>query len=227
MNKAADIMQASAALLNDSDRSLFSDEQMMPYLNMAIRELREFCQQNNVGITNETTEQYVVDAGITDIGGPTGQALPQDLVEIRGLWERQDGTTDNYTPMTRVEFLPPTQVQTSYLQWYQWNKQQISFVGATGDVQLRIDYISDGFPLVKAPGQVIRLINAESFLQYRTAALCASFVGENESRAEALNQTAQLAADRFISINTKGRQAIATRRRPFMFGYKVNSNYGV
>ena len=220
-------MQDAAALLNDAARTNFTDENMLPYLNMAILELREFCQQNNVGITNEVTDEYVIEAGVLDIGGPTGPALPQDLVEIRSLYERQDGTTFDFVPMVRVDFLPPTEILTSWLTWWSFNKQIIEFVGATGDQQLRMQYVSDGFPKVTDPGQFIKLINAESFLHYRTAALVAHFVGENESRAEALNQTAQLAADRFIAVNVKGGQSISTRRRPFMMSYKVNSNYGV
>lgn len=225
--KAGQVMQDAAALLNDAARTNFTNENMLPYLNMAIRELREFCQQNNVAITNVTTDEYVIEAGVKDIGGPTGPALPQDLIEIRQILERQDGTEFDFVPMVRTEFLPPTQVQTAWLTWWAWNNQYIQFIGATGDQQLRIEYISEGIPEINSPDQYIKMINAQSFLQYRTAALVSHFVGENESRAEALNQTAQLAADRFIQTNVKGKQAIATRRRPFMMSYKVNSNYGV
>lgn len=229
MSTPAVIMRASAALLNDAAQTNFTNEAMLPYLNMAWKELREFCQQHNYGITNKVSTQVVIPAGTTVVGDPSGVSLPGDLLEIRELYERQDGTTDDFIPMTRVEFLPPTQVITAWLTWWTWNGQKIEFIGATQDQQLRIDYIADIFTDIQLNQLEINLplINSHSFLQYRTAALVARFVGENESRSEELNVTAQLAVDRFAAINTKGRQAIATRRRPFMMAYKTNSNYGV
>ena len=55
---------------------------------------------------------------------------------------------------------------------------------------------------------------------YRTAALCSSFIGENQSRADQLNIAASLAIDRMIEVNVKGGQGIVVRRRPFMAAYK-------
>lgn len=221
-------MQDASALLNDTARTNFTNENMLPYLNMAWRELREFCQQHNIGVSNKVSTSTVLVAGVTNVGGPGGPSLPSDLIEIRELYERINGTTDDYIPMTRDDFLPSTRFISSYLTWWSWNGQIIEFVGATGDIQLRIDYIADIFATITVAQLNVNLplINSHSFLQYRTAALVARFVGENEGRSEELNLTAQLAVDRFNAINTKGRQAISTRRRPFMAAYKSNSNYG-
>jgi hypothetical protein len=46
------------------------------------------------------------------------------------------------------------------------------------------------------------------------------FIGENETRAGSLEMLATQALDRELGIPIKGRQAIVTRRQPFMGSYK-------
>lgn len=228
MSTPTQIMADVASLMNDTARSLYTDVRVLPYLNMAWRELRTYCQQHNYTISNATNTQLVLVAGVTGIGGPGELSLPSDLIEIQTLYERQDGTEDDFIQMQRCEFLPPTQVQTAWLTWYSFNGQRLQFIGATGDQQLKINYVADIFSTIDIAQVAVNLplINSHSFLQYRTAALCSQFIGENESRAEVLNQTAQIAIDAFGAINTKSKQGIATRRRPFMMGYKSNNNLG-
>lgn len=224
MPLASQIMDSSAALLNDTAVQIFTHAKQLPYLKLAWQELREICQQNNIGISNKVSTSIIVAAGVTVIDASTVPSLPGDLIEIQELYERLSGSTDDYIPMVRVEFLPPTQVQTNYLTWWSWNGQKLEFIGSTSDQQIRMDYVADLFTTALTPNSNINMINADSFLEYRTAALCAQFIGENAERATVLNQTAQLAIDRFLSINTKGRQSISTRRRPFMQGYKNLNN---
>jgi hypothetical protein len=64
------------------------------------------------------------------------------------------------------------------------------------------------------------MINSRSYLSYKTAALCAMFIGENESRAKILNDQADEAMERLEGISNKGRQQIMTRHRPFRAAYK-------
>ena len=227
---AQDVMKSTAALLNDQGLSnngvpsLFTYTAQMPYLNIALGELRESLELNNVQVTNVTTTNLLVLIGDIQL---TLAQLPKDLIEIQHLWERTSGmTNEDFADMTRVEYLPPYVVKTTSLIYWQWAGQNINFIGATSDRQLRMDYISSVLPRVIDPTDSISLINAETFLLYRNAALCAEFIGENKTRADSLNNDAQMAYDRFIGINTKGKQAIATRRRPFMAGWRSGYTSG-
>lgn len=221
---AQDVMKSSAALLNDQGLanngipSLFTYTAQIPYLNIALGELREALELNNVQASNKTVIDLFVPIGTVQL---TLAELPRDLIEIQRLYERTTGqTNEDFCDMTRVEFLPPYVMQTTYLVYWQWAGQNLNFIGAISPRQLRMDYIASTLPRVIDPTDSIPIINAETFLLYRNAALCAEFIGENKSRADSLNGDAQMAYDRFIGINTKGKQAIATRRRPFNAGYR-------
>jgi hypothetical protein len=216
-----DIIDASAALLNDVNKTQYTSAVQIPYFNMAQNDLQEQMELNNVPVTNEVAPTtLIVAAGVTVISFSTNPALPVDLIEIQQISERLNGTTTDYDPMTRRDFLPPLVEQTESLIWWAWLNQELRFIGATTARQLQLNYIATRLPVITSTATPITLINARSFLQYRTAALCAEFIGENKVRADSLNSNAAIALDSFLGISTKGRQAIACRRRPFMAAYK-------
>jgi len=221
------IMDRAAVLLNDSAKSIFTYTAQLPYLNIAQDELQETMEQNNVPMTNEKSSILVVTTAMTDIGGGTGPALPTDLIEIRGAYERLSGSSEDFQIMSRVDFLPPFTQLTESLIYWTWQQQIIYFLGATTNRDVRLDYIGAVMPTLTSTlgADNIALFNAKSFLAYRTAALCAQFIGENLTRAQELDQFAVMAMDRFLGINTKGRQASPVRRRPFMAAAKVRSGF--
>lgn len=218
-----DVLDLSSNYLNDAGLSQYTYVAQLPFFNEAQDKLGQLMEANNIPATNKRSTTITVAATVTVIDFTTSPALPSDLVEIQELSERQNGTTVNYIPMSRREFLPPFTQQTDSLIWWAWMDQGIQLTGATQPVQLMIDYIASKLPTVTSTTTAITLINAKSYLAAKTAALCAQFLGENKERADELNAEADAAANVFLNINTKGRQATATRRRPFMAGYKSRS----
>lgn len=221
------IMDRSAVLLNDSAKTIFTYTAQLPYLNIALDELQETMEEHNVPYTNEKSSILVVTTAMTDIGGATGPALPSDLIEVRGAYERLSGSTEDFQIMSRVDFLPPFTQLTESLIYWTWQQQFIYFLGATSNRDVRLDYLAQLIPSFTnvAGSETIALFTSKSFLSYRTAGLCAEFIGENKERSDELNGFAQMALDRFIAINTKGRQASPIRRRPFMAAAKVRAGF--
>ena len=219
----SEILQQSAALLNDQARQIFTFTNQLPHFKVAYAELEELLQQNNVPLSNETASDFVINIGMTDIGGPTGPALPLDLIEIQQLFEKTNGTSEDFVGMARREFLPELNVATQALIYWQFNDQFIKFlsVGATSVRRIKMNYVAANLPTIIDENTNVPVFNAKTFLAYRTAALCANYIGENETRATYLNGEAQLAIDRFLSINTKSRQSMPVRRRPFRAGFKL------
>ena len=229
---ATTVMDNAAVLLNDAAKSIYPYTTQIPYLNMALNELKELFELNNVPVTDTVSTALTVLQGRTEMGfAPTVPLaidyLPSDLIEPKVVWEREYNV-EPYVPMTKVDFLPRWQegVLINQFIWYTWQSQEIRFLAANQDNQLKFDYIRDLFALVTAANYTtynIPVINAQSFLQYRSAGLMAQFVAENPTRAQELNGDAGLGMDRALGISAKGRQAITVRHRPFRAGYKNRS----
>jgi hypothetical protein len=218
---AADVMNSSAALLNDVALTIFTYGVQIPFLNIAIGELQEGMQQFSVPAANKLSDPIVINIGVDNIGG-TGPALPTDLLEPQGIMERVNGSSDAYTALTKQEFLVFSAVPVGTLNVWTWQEQIIKFVGSTVARQIRINYIRTVLTPVTASTDVITLFNSQTFLAFRTAALCAQFIGENKERADELNNFAINAANRFIDINSKGDRDFV-RRKPFMTVFKPKS----
>lgn len=230
---AAQVMDRSASLQNDTAKTTYTYVAQLPYLNMAFDELQEAFELNNIPVTNQTATPTPITIPIgTNVINPTdGPGVltppnyPADLVEIQGLYERLAGSTEPFVPMHQREFLPHAidDLPTEALQYWIWQDQRIKMIGALTAREIKIDYIKAIFPGEIFASTIIGVINARSFLYYRTAALCSQFIGENKSRADELNGFAALALDRVTGIGVKGKQSIVTRRRPFMSSYKRRS----
>jgi len=212
----SDVMDQSAVLMNDAAKTDYTYDKQLPYVKMALQELEEEFEQNNVPTTNVESTAIVVPIGATTL------TLPTNLVEIQQMWERLSGSSDNYLPMTRVEFLPHylEGQQINELIWWAWIEDSVKYLGCLTARDVKLDYIKSLFPSAVTSGTIINQINTKSFLEYRTAALMSSFAGENPTRAQELNVNALLAMDRALGIPTKGRQAMNTRRRPFRASYR-------
>lgn len=220
-----EVIDAIAALMNDTQQVTYTDAACLPYLNIAMQDLQEIFQQNNITYTNATSAAITVPAGVTSIrkfGGPP--QLPSNLVEIRQLWERPTGN-DPYIPMDRKEYLPHNLEGTPISQFliWAWMDDAIKVLAANQVIDLKIDYVANMFNLpitIDMINGVLPFENCKQYLSFRGAALCSQYIGENETRSQILAQDAAIALERVLGIWSKGKQSIATRRRPFRAGFK-------
>lgn len=227
---AGTVMDKAAAYMNDAALSIYTYVIQIPYLNGALQELQELFELNEVPVVDTISTVIEVLSGIDHIGFAPDPPLddtpylPDDLIEPQVLWERTLGINP-YIPMTRVDVLPRYMegIEINQFIYYVWQSQEIRFFPSNQNNDIKMDYIRNLFTPVEDEDGEITVINAQSFLEYRTAALLAQFCGENKSRADELNLYASLAIDRVVGIGTKGRQAINTRHRPFRSSFKRRS----
>jgi len=219
---AGTVMNGVAALLNDSARQVYTYSAQVPYLNLALQELRESYELNSVPVTEDVSSVINMPVGSSKIvyngvGIPT---LPNDFVEPKQVWERQENI-DPWVSMTRRQFLPHYLEGILYSQflYYVWQSQEIRVLPCNQDNDIKIDYVKQLFDPVVNETSLINVVNAVTFLQFRTAGLCAEFIERNITSANAQNAMAQLAHDRALGISAKGKQSIVIRRRPFRASY--------
>jgi hypothetical protein len=218
------IMASVASLMNDTARNVFTDAAVLPYLNIALNDLQELFELNNIPVTNEVSATLAVTAGTTVIGPTT---LPTGLIEIRSLFERPTGSNNTFIEMSRREFLPQSNVVSNYFGVFAWVDNEIRLLEANTNIDLRLEYVKSIFATPILIGGVsvdLGIIGTQQYLIFRTASLCAEFISENKTRAQSLDGYAADALSRALSIPTKSKQSIQVRRRPFRSGYK-SRNY--
>jgi hypothetical protein len=226
MPKPSAIITTVAGLMNDPDQTLYTNDAVLPYFNLALQELQELYELNDIPVTNETSALITIKAGIKRVGFDTIPALPSNLIEIKQLWESQSGL-NQWVPMDKREFLPHyledhITTITMFGVWA-WEGGRIQLIPATQPNDLKIDYTCSIFNLpilIKDINVNLPFTNIETYLEYKTAAICAMFIAENETRAMALDSSSGTALGRALGIPIKGMQSVVTRRRPFRASFK-------
>lgn len=218
------IIDKVASLMNDTAKSVYTDAACLPYLNIALDELQEEFELHNVPVTNEVSGLINCPAGTTTIGFAGGPPiLPANLIEIQQLWESPEAE-NKFIPMDKKEFLPHYKESgqpISRFQIWAWMDEEITLIAASVDIDLKIDYVKSIFATpVSSLSTDLGIKNSKSYLTFKTASLCSRFVGANPTRADELDTLADGALGRVLGISIKGRQAITTRRRPFMASYR-------
>lgn len=217
-------MDVAAADMNDSAQTVYTDEALLPYFNMALSELVERMEEASLPTTDKVSLALTITAGVTSISYDTLPALPADLIEILELWEsNNDGLS--WTPLVRKDFIDPNiqnDQNLSYFGQYAWNEMHIQLPQATTDIDLKIWYtrklsadVDIGSIAVNVP-----ITNSKLFLGHKTGALAAILINQDPERATVLNQMAEEAIQRTMNIPMKSQQAVFTRRRPFRSAYK-------
>jgi hypothetical protein len=223
---AGQVMDRAASIMNDAAKSVYPYSIQLPYLNMALQDLQEHYEQNEIPVVATASVAIPVPAGTDHLtfadSGTT--KLPDDLIEPSVLWERQHNI-DPYTIMTRVDFLDQalSGQEINQFIWYVWESNEIRFFAADQDNDIKMNYIRNLFMTVDSDSDILAITNGIGYLSYRTARHLSFFIAENPTRAEVLDNDANAALDRLLGIGTKGRQAIITRRRPFRASYKRGS----
>ena len=225
MPKPSDIITTVAGLMNDSAQALYTNAVCLPYLNLSLDELQEIFELNDIPITNETSAAIIIKKGVDRLGFDTIPAFPSDFIELQQLWESPTGL-NRWTPVIKKEFIPHyLEDNTTISQFliYAWEHGRINLIAANQDNDLKIDYSASLFNtpiLIRDINVNLPFTNVKTYLEYKTAALCAMFIAENESRALALDSLTGSALSRALGIPIKGMQSIITRRRPFRSSFK-------
>jgi hypothetical protein len=226
---AGEVMDRSAALMNDPAKTDYTYVAQLVYLNMAIDELVEELESSNSSPTNATSIVISVGLGknkITPLEHAETPHYPINLVEIQEVSERGEGSSDQFLPLGRREFLQEFPQSKSLMFWC-WEEQIIKFNpnGASSPREVQLKYVSQAILPAANETSIIGTINARSYLTYKTAALCALYIGEDTPRAQVLEMQAERSLDRIIGINNKGRQQFMTRHRPFRASYKSRGGF--
>ena len=207
-----DVLTESQNLLNDASGTLFTDTVLQPFFDKSYSELNYRLELADVNTNwEEVGSPITIAASTVQV---TYTPLPADFYSPIELHEKAPGENDSfYTLMVRTMWLPDRTIA-PYLTWWTYREETITFLGASQDRVVRLRY-NKIYPVITGVGDTVVVNNSKTFLAARTAALAAFAIGENETRASALNQDAISAIDMIVRLSNKNRQVLRTRRRAF------------
>ena len=229
-NTAGQITSLVRSLLNDAQGNLFTDAVLLPYLNSAYRKVQRTLGNTGGGgfiqddvllvVAGVSAADASLQVCVSDATAPPNQ-LPTDLLVPMKLWERPNGSTDDFVEMvdlTRHGGLP-SRVQDTTLSVWEWRADGLWFVGATQDTQIRVRYLK-AYPDLADVTSPVLVRNAQEALAYATAGLAGWARGS--PLAEKWDDAAEDAIEDLVSAAVKREQQSARRRRP----YSARTGYG-
>ena len=206
-------MNGSAALLNDTALALFTYAAQLPYLRRANEFLENLLISNGISVQlqNSTTVSVLVSANNIDLGTMTG--YPSDMLLPIRLWERSN-SSQNFVLMTERE-LEPSYTPVSTLGIWEFRNNTIYVPGINATAQVKIDYWRQ-LSAITSSSSNEEVGGSKSYLEARTAELCARYIGQNAEIADSLlNNEVIPAQDMLERIYIKNSQGSRSRRRPF------------
>src|SRR5580693_7634381 len=175
-NTAGQVTSLVRSLLNDAAGNLFTDTVLIPYANSAYRKVQRalanvgssgfLCDDVLLVVTAVANTDPSVQVSITDATAPPNQ-LPTDLLVPLKLWERPNGSSDDFVEMTDLTNHGglPSQAQDVNLIYWEWRSDGLYFIGATQDTQIRLRYERTYPDLVDATSPVL-VRNAQEAIAY-------------------------------------------------------------
>lgn len=220
-NTAGQITALVRSLLNDAAGNLFTDTVLIPYLNAAYRKVQRALENVQSGSQLSDDTLLVVAAVATVdpaayvfITDATTPQLPTDLVVPLRLWERPNGSSDDFVEMIDLSEQGglPSEPQGSTLRFWEWRADGIYMLGATQDTQVRLRY-RKAFPdLVDGTSSVL-IRNAQEVLAFFTAAMASAARGAPQ--AARWDDAGADALEDLVARATQREQYAGRRRRPY------------
>jgi hypothetical protein len=222
-NTAGQITSLVRSLLNDAAGNLFTDGVLLPYATSAYRKVQRALGNVQSGSFLSDDVLLVVPAisavdpsvqvSITDATAPPNQ-LPTDLLVPLKLWERANGSSDDFVEMTDLTNHRglPSQPQDVNLEYWEWRADGLYFIGATQSAQIRLRYQKTYPDFVDATSPVL-IRNAQEAIAYFTAAMAGAARGAPQ--AARWDEAGADALEDLLVRATQREQYAGRRRRPY------------
>ena len=143
--------------------------------------------------------------------------LPANMLYPTKLWERSTGSNDNFEPMHQVQDGLPGQQQNQVLGKWEWRNNNINFMGATTQRDIRMRYYGALPTFFSATldfnSTYVPILDCADAVAYMTAVKYARMLGSPglaDLLAECKNQMFQLK-----NATTRRAQSTNYQRRPF------------
>lgn len=217
MPLASVALDEARVLLNDAGAKLYKNTILLPVLRKAYRELQQKLADNGISTSREQSDDIDIPAGTVSIvfgAMAPAPAIPTNLLYPIALQEKKDGEDDTkFIGMSERPWIE-NQTPEERIRSWSWREDSI-FLGTSNiDNVVRIRFWGS-LEAIDDETFDIPILDCETFLAARTAAIAAFAIGGAPDRAALIQSDADDALVTLISRNVKNRQALPVRRRPF------------
>ena len=220
MALVANVLDTARTHLNDDGGAMWPDNNIMPKMQEAFREMLLELENNGLSVIRELSTVMTVAIGDTDLS--LNVAYPTDLIMPMEMKERQVGQLNSdFIPMTKVDYIPNVD-QDLRLIWWSWRTDKILLLGALQANQVQLRY-QGSLTIPTKNSDTIPFIFAEMFLSRRTASLCYASVG-NFDRADYFGKDAAIMLAKVIQMNVnRDLQTMPAKRQPYHRRFRTSS----
>jgi hypothetical protein len=213
---ASDVMLLAAqGFLNDPDQNNYTNTVLLPHVRLAVLKLEAAMLKNGISgleVTNTVQLSVTAITGVS-ISSTTTPELPTDLLLPIELSERELGSVGIFIPMSEAEQLPK-RLQTTTLEDWTWENEQINLVGATRDTEVQLIY-QKALDAISSANSPIAILGSKLYLAAETAQNAALIIGRNTERSNELKVVAAQALSDWITAHVKETQDFPARRLPY------------
>lgn len=206
MPLASTVMAEVAALMNDTGQRLYTNSVILPYLKSAWNGLQLELMSNGIPVSKEISLVTQVLANSDSI------TPPSDFLQPIRLEERPSGSSDVFVEVEEKQEIP--QVSSERILYWNWREEVVYINPPSTNREIRLTYWKSLNPL-NDQNSNLNVANSLEYLAYRTAALCARYVGENPSRAQALDAEAFRSLQLLINLEVRKLQSFPVRPRGY------------
>ena|SRR5271157_1558965 len=199
--------------------AVFTDPVLIPYINSAYRRVRRGLAMSGMPLfVNDLIYLIIpkvaavdpsIQVGLTDNSSPQ---LPIDLLEPIDIWERVNGSSDDFIPMIDLTTHGglPSIPQGSNLGDWEWRTDGIFFPGATLDTQIRLRYKRALLDIIDGTSTIL-IPDAQDCIAYLAAAMAA--MARGSPLAEKWSAAGEDGLENLIAASTRQQQSVR-RRHP-------------
>lgn len=195
--------------LNDSAGTLFPDAVLQPYFNQSHMELTVQMELHQIPIVKDTPANINVPASPSAVHVLT---MPDDFIRAIKLEEKASGAPDaQFVLIDEVNDVYNIVVD-SRLRFYMWSENEIKFPLCNSARVVRLTY-TKAVPTPVSGNVSMQLV--QLYFANRTASLAAQYIMQDEDRAKALKDDADIWLGRIVTILVRNRQSLPARRIPY------------
>lgn len=204
---------AEKARLVYLNRAGMTDTSLLPIINDEFAELWQIFIENDVPFVNKVFNPITITVGAISISTAGPPTLPADLIEPIMLEERASGSTSNsdFVRMKERRFLPNANA-VSTLDFWSWQEDKITLIGATTAREVRIKGIKAPTLLTQIGGS-IPINFVDNYLAAAVGAKAALTVLHNPTLAAANKAIADERLSKLLSKYARKNQSLSVRRQ--------------